>query len=674
MMSMLTIVVILVAIGTMVQRVDFFERFFDGGTVALELRRDEAIVRANALSSINVLANDLGIKDSDAGKLIVTEQPACGRVFVRNGQAQYLPAERCVGSQSFKYALSGRSYGQAGEVIVIVRLGEPTQNEVAADAQRDIPAPAPMVPRAGEQRVGDTPALLAEQPTAGANAGGTIIQAARVPRPQAPEIGGLPETASSAGGSSTAGISLEGAGLAPTMTAPASNLSRAPLPDPAAPVQSAPLQAEPVQAAPTPMTPAQPAQLPTESSNGQATSIGAVDGGAAGGTQDEAAATVAVARIDPTQAPALDLAPTLGSPTLGPPTLGPPTLGPPTLGAAGETAALGIQRGNDGDVAVVPRTTPPEIGAGESGQAGLGQPAEALAAVRGLGEAAELAPVNTASPGVLSDPGAVPAPGTGQAGSGQTGSGQPEAPCVVPPGLILDVKPAGVTEVIIESPCHARTVAELSYDGLRFGVALDAAGTGTIAAIGLQQASDATLRFADGESLEFNIPFADTERMERVVLAWEMPVDLGLHAFEFGALPQSSGHVRPKYPRSYGEVRRHGGGYLLEYRPVNGVNGVSGVGEVGQSLNVYTYWHRHDGRSGVVKLKLDFTSRDGRKRPDTCGGGTLSEPDFTVIRSVAGKLERIRRGRLASLDCAIIAGTVDRYIGDAVDDMVVRQR
>jgi hypothetical protein len=244
----------------------------------------------------------------------------------------------------------------------------------------------------------------------------------------------------------------------------------------------------------------------------------------------------------------------------------------------------------------------------------------------------------------------------------------------VPPGLILDVKPAGVTEVIIESPCHARTVAELSYDGLRFGVALDAAGTGTIAAIGLQQASDATLRFADGESLEFNIPFADTERMERVVLAWEMPVDLGLHAFEFGALPQSSGHVRPKYPRSYGEVRRHGGGYLLEYRPVNGVNGVSGVGEVGQSLNVYTYWHRHDGRSGVVKLKLDFTSRDGRKRPDTCGGGTLSEPDFTVIRSVAGKLERIRRGRLASLDCAIIAGTVDRYIGDAVDDMVVRQR
>jgi hypothetical protein len=211
-------------------------------------------------------------------------------------------------------------------------------------------------------------------------------------------------------------------------------------------------------------------------------------------------------------------------------------------------------------------------------------------------------------------------------------------------------------------------VAELSYDGLRFGIALDAAGAGIVAAVGLQQASDAVLRFADNETIAFNIPFADTERMARVVLAWEMPVDLGLHAFEFGAVARSDGHVRPDRPRSYGDVRRHGGGYLLEYQPVGGV---------GQSVSVYTYWRRHGGRSGVVKLGVDFASRDGRKRPDTCSGGTLAAPDFTVLRSVAGKLERPRRRRLASLDCAAIAGTAgtaDRYIGDAVDDMIILQR
>jgi hypothetical protein len=662
MMSMLTVVVILVAVGTLVQRVDFLERFFGGGTVALEHIRDEAIVRANALSSIDVLANDLGLKSGDAEKLIVTEQPKCGRVFVRDGQAHYLPAERCAGSQIFRYALSGRSYGQSGEVMVVVRLGEPTQNEVAANAQRDIPAPVPMAPRAAEQRVGDTPAPLAEQPTAGTNAGGTTVQAARVPRPQVPEIGGLPDPSSGEGGSSTAGVSLDGAGLAPKITAPASNLSGVPQPDPAAPVQSAPLQGEPVQPAPIQPTPSQPTLLATESTNGKDLPTGAaapVGGGAAGGgTEDDSAATVALARIDPIQAPALAPA--------------------PTLGAAEDAAALRIQRGSDGGDVVVPRNAPPEIGAGGSGREGLGQtgtgqPGEALAAVRGPGEAVGLAPVDTTPPAVLSDPGAVSGTGTPQTGPQLPGTptnrvaALPEAtePCVVPPGLILDVKPAGVTEVIIESPCHAGAVAELSYDGLRFGVALDAAGAGTVAAIGLQQASNATLRFEDGETLDFNIPFADTERMERVALAWDMPVDLGLHAFEFGASPQSAGHVRPKYPRSHDDVRRHGGGYLLEYRPVGGV---------GLSLSIYTYWHRHGGRSGVVKLKLDYISRDGRKRPDTCGAGALSEPDFTVLRSVAGKLERARRRRLASLDCAITASTADRYIGDAVDDMIVRQR
>ncbi len=79
----------------------------------------------------------------------------------------------------------------------------------------------------------------------------------------------------------------------------------------------------------------------------------------------------------------------------------------------------------------------------------------------------------------------------------------------------------------------------------------------------------------------------------------------------------------------------------------------------------------------MVKLKLEFASRDGRRRPDTCSGGALAEPDFTVLRSVAGKLERPRRRRLASLDCAAvagIAGTADHYIGDAVDDMIVLKR
>ncbi|MHA1527745.1 MAG: hypothetical protein ACTSVG_01895 [Alphaproteobacteria bacterium] len=676
MMSMLTFVVIMVAVGTLIQRVDVLDMLFGEGTDKLEFRQDEAIVRANALSGIDVLANDLGIKKGDAENLIVVEQPECGRVFVRDGQAHYLPAERCVGSQRFKYAISGRSPGHLGDVVVVVRLGEPTQSEVAADAQRDIPAPAPVAPRAADQRVAEAPALLVAEPSAGGDGGGAVAPMstplAAVPQPRAPAIAGLADTTPAAG-STVAGVAPDGSGTVPSMAAPVGGLGAAPetaavpvvqRPDPEAPALPAPVlpdSAQPARQSPAPAAPEAPPTgvgaprlLPASQAPLPAGSA-AVDGtstGSGAGSENEAMATIALARIDP-DSPGTGVA---VSPT--------------------------IQRENDGLDTNVPRTGLPEIGSGGAGRSDFGQPADALAGARALGDAIELAPVDTTPPALLSGAGVIAGAGAPQTGEQRPQSAtvpgarearvaalpSPTEPCTVPPALILDVKPAGLTEVVIDSPCHARTVAELSYDGLRFGVALDGAGAGAVAAVGFQQASDAVLRFSGGESIDFNIPFADTERMARVALVWETPVDLDLHAFEFGALGQSDGHVRPDAPRSFGDVRRRGGGYLLEYLPVAGV---------GQSVSVYTYWRRYGGRSGVVRLGVDFASRDGGQRPDTCAGGALAEPAFTVLRSVAGVLERSRNRRLAPLDCAAnagVAGPADRIIGDAVDDMIVLNR
>ena len=681
MMSMLTFVVIMIAVGTLIQRVDVLERYFGGGSVALELQHDEVIVRANSLSSIDVLANDLGLRSGDAKNLFIAEQPDCGRVFVRKEHVQYLPSERCAGSQTFKYAISGRGDGLTGEVIVLVRLGEPAQSTVAANAQRDVPTPAPMVPRATEQRVNESPALLAAQPAAGADPGSAVVHAPAAPRPQSPAIGGLPDTASGAGsatvgngGSIAAGVTLDGSGHAPNMTAPAGGMAEA-TGTAAAPAVTQPGPEAPGSEAPGPQPPALPATvLPTP---GQPNP----------GRPNPGLTNLGLA--EPMQPAPLPAGSTAADTSSGTATVALAEIGPAPL-ADDDTAAPRIQRDIEGHDANVPRADLSELGTGGSGQpgsgqSGLGQPADVLASVRALGEPAELAPVDTTAPTVLPEPGAALAPDAANRTSAPPDAAatrvaalpSPATPCIIPPALILDVKPAGLTEVIVESSCHANSVAELSYDGLRLGVALDAAGAGAIAAVGLQQASDATLRFADNQTVSFNIPFADTERIERVAMAWEMPVDLELHAFEFGALPEDDGHVGPAQPRSYGDVRRRGGGYLLEYQPVGGV---------GQNVQVYTYWRRHGGRSGVVKLAVDFASRGGQERPDTCSGGALSEPDFTVLRSVAGNLERPHRRRLASLDCAAVAGGVaggvtataagsaNRYIGDAVEDLIVLQR
>jgi hypothetical protein len=339
-----------------------------------------------------------------------------------------------------------------------------------------------------------------------------------------------------------------------------------------------------------------------------------------------------------------------------------------TATGGGETAAPRIQRETGGLDVNVPRLDPAEIGSGGSGPTGFSAPTDALAAVRELGNPVELAPVDTTPPAVLKGPNAPPGAGTRQpdpAAAIAAAPPSPAAPCTVLPALTLDIRPAGITEVIVDSPCHANTAAEISYETLRFGIALDAAGSGSIAAVGFQQASDATLRFADGEGIAFNIPFIDTQKMDRVALVWDQPVKLELNAFEFGAAPGSPGHVRAQNPRAHRDVRRNGGGYLLGYQPVSGV---------GQSVEVYTYWHRNGGNAGVVQLKLGVDSREGASSSETCGDGALARPDFTILRSVAGRLERSRFLRLAPLDCATVAGTANRYISDAVDDLIVLQR
>ena len=592
MMSMFTIIVVLIAVGTLAQRFDVVERYFGGGSVALEFRPDDVIVNANTRSSIDVLANDLGLRDGDAENLAIVGQPKCGRVSAVGGLAHYLPAERCVGSQTFKYAISGRSFGQTGEVTVVVQIGEPTQNEIAKNAQRDVTAP---VPGTSDPGVGDTSATLAEQPQARSDAGGLIIRSTSVPQPQAATVPGLPNTASGAGSMASGGTDATGAGVA-------------------------------------------------HGSSGQESGLGAAGG----------LAETSVLAGQPVTQPSDQYA---GAP----------------LPNSGQSIATGAGVDNGGLGANVPRVTMPELGSGAAGQSDLGSPSDGLTSVLVLRNSTNLAPVDTTSPAALADPNQS---GPNQSGGSSQQQVDPAAtnpaalpastgPCTVLPALTLDIRPAGMTEVIIESPCHAGTAVELSYETIRFGIALDTAGNGSIAAAGFQRASDAQLRFGDGTQIAFNIPFADTEKMDRVALVRGPTPNLVLHAFEFGASPGSLDHVSANNPRNHRQVRRSGGGYLLQYQPVNGI---------GQRIEIYTYWHRGGGKAGVIKLKLGLDPSEIVTQSTFCGDAAFDQPKFLILRSEAGRLERPRILRLATLDCDAVAGMANRYISDAVDDMIILQK
>lgn len=615
MMSMLTFVMVMLVLGTVIQRSDLVERFLGDGPAKLELRSDEMIVRANELTAIDVLGNDSGVTSGDRDRLQITQQPACGRVFVREGKAHYLPAERCAGPQRFRYAVSGRE-GPDGEVIAVVRLDDPAQSKVTADAQRDFTAPAPGATRPAILRGGADPSVLADQ----AESAAAVSAAPTVPRPQAGQAAGLATPSGVPARAGDTNLALDGAGPAPRIADPGAGLGPgAPIPESAAP----------------PVAPDQTAGA-----------------GPAPGADSAPAVT------EGPQASAGAAAPPTGT-----------GMGANLSGGGSPDSGSGVtvQRPTDGQDGGVARAAPATIGAAAAPGPDTDPPMAALQPLL-QGSAptpAGLAPVDTTPPPPLADP------LSGGAATPQAplppAAAQPAAPaqpCAVPPALTLDIRPGGQTVVGLDAPCDAGQVARLGYDTLEFGIALDAAGKGSVTVPGLQPSSDAELRLPSGDGLAFELPFADTARTDRVAMAWEAPVRLDLHAFEFGAPPGSAGHVRPDRPRSFEDVRSRGGGYLLTYAPVGGV---------GQNISVYTWWRRPGGGAGVVKLMVDFASRSGGGQPEACGAGVLAQPGFRVLRSLAGRLAPPGLRRLASLDCASVA-RAERLIADAVDDMVILRR
>jgi hypothetical protein len=189
----------------------------------------------------------------------------------------------------------------------------------------------------------------------------------------------------------------------------------------------------------------------------------------------------------------------------------------------------------------------------------------------------------------------------------------------------------------------------------------DANGHGQLLVPGLEPLMPAALILADGSKHEFDLRFSGLTQVTRVAISWEAPVLFALNALEFDAEPGSAGHLNPANPGSYDEVRRSGGGFLMAYAPVGGV---------GHSVQFYTHVTKHTGIAGVVKLTLDYTSRN-LGDPATCGDAPLARPEFLLLRSEKGQLARPVRGSHESIGCAV-AGDGRGRLGDQVGNVVIR--
>ena len=85
MISILTGILLMVLVGTVIQRADGLSEFFgpsEPETPAVPiaaLTHDTVTIPADALARIDVLANDVGLSPQSRASLAVTKSPDCGR-------------------------------------------------------------------------------------------------------------------------------------------------------------------------------------------------------------------------------------------------------------------------------------------------------------------------------------------------------------------------------------------------------------------------------------------------------------------------------------------------------------------------------------------------------------------------------------------------------------------
>ena len=105
-MSILTGLVIVVAMATLAQRSDQLANFLFGEKEAsIAPQNDSFAILAGESQIIDVLANDTNAKAEDASNIHILVSPSCGAAEAADGGVLYISNDRCVGAQLFAYCV-----------------------------------------------------------------------------------------------------------------------------------------------------------------------------------------------------------------------------------------------------------------------------------------------------------------------------------------------------------------------------------------------------------------------------------------------------------------------------------------------------------------------------------------------------------------------------------------
>ena len=129
-MSILTGLVIVVAMATLAQRSDQLVNFFFGEKEAsIAPQNDAFALFAGQSHVIDVLANDENARPEDAGNIHILVSPSCGAAEAADGGVLYISNDRCVGPQLFAYCVRRGDECASASVTVNVAAAVAGQGE-----------------------------------------------------------------------------------------------------------------------------------------------------------------------------------------------------------------------------------------------------------------------------------------------------------------------------------------------------------------------------------------------------------------------------------------------------------------------------------------------------------------------------------------------------------------
>ena len=131
-----------------------------------------------------------------------------------------------------------------------------------------------------------------------------------------------------------------------------------------------------------------------------------------------------------------------------------------------------------------------------------------------------------------------------------------------PVSLTAEPAAAAMVTLTLDAPCYADDRVAFHHEGMVFSELTDAVGALTLSVPALAEYAIFVAVFQDGEGASAEAEVSSLAFYDRSVVQWQGETGLELHALEYGASYDDSGHVWAETPRDVSVAARGEGGFL----------------------------------------------------------------------------------------------------------------